>query len=256
MNVAARYQALLEVSESIATHKQIQTLVPELAVSLKRLVEFDGITVTLYHADRRLIELLLVHSEFEPPISIGHTFPVEDTPAILVLESHQPHYVPDLELDHRFPVVQDQMRRIGVQSYVIAPMVTARHGFLGGLNFGSLRKNAYTPEDVEFMAKVARQVAIAVENALTHEELARERDHLRVLLEVNNAVVSHLDTASLLNTITTSLRETLGIDFAGLGLFDKAGQIRRHVAGLSGGYRWADDVLPPGSPAHRACERL
>jgi len=68
---------------------------------------------------------------------------------------------------------------------------------LGGLHFGSLRKNAYSREDIEFMQHVARQVAVAVDNALNHEaaqayeeQLARERDRLRTLLEVNNAVVS------------------------------------------------------------------
>jgi len=47
------------------------------------------------------------------------------------------------------------------------------------------------------MQQVARQVAVAVDNALNfqaaqayQQQLARERDRLRVLLEVNNAVVS------------------------------------------------------------------
>jgi len=45
------------------------------------------------------------------------------------------------------------------------------------------------------MAQVAQQVAVAVDNALNHEaaavyeqELARERDRLRLLLELNNAL--------------------------------------------------------------------
>ena len=46
------------------------------------------------------------------------------------------------------------------------------------------------------MGQVARQVAVAVDNALNseaavayEEQLAHERDRLRTLLEVNNAVV-------------------------------------------------------------------
>ena len=49
------------------------------------------------------------------------------------------------------------------------------------------------------MQQVARQVAVAVDNALNSEaarayeqQLARERDRLRALLEINNAVVSCL----------------------------------------------------------------
>ena len=49
------------------------------------------------------------------------------------------------------------------------------------------------------MQQVAKQVAVAVDNVLHDEsaqsaqrQLTRERDRLQLLLEVNNAVVSHL----------------------------------------------------------------
>ena len=50
------------------------------------------------------------------------------------------------------------------------------------------------------MKHVAKQVAVAVDNVLhdksaesAQQQLARERDRLRLLLDVNNAVVSHLE---------------------------------------------------------------
>ncbi|MEI9970796.1 MAG: GAF domain-containing protein [Ignavibacteriota bacterium] len=86
------------------------------------------------------------------------------------------------------------MRANGVRSYCVLPLVTAQHDLVG-LAFGSERANAYSDEDIEFMQQVARQVAVAVDNALNHEaarayedQLKRERDRLSALLEINNAV--------------------------------------------------------------------
>jgi formate hydrogenlyase transcriptional activator len=70
-------------------------------------------------------------------------------------------------------------------------------------------------------------VAVAVDNALNHEaaqayeeQLARERDRLRTLLEVNNAVVSCLSSKQLFQAISASLRRTFGLDYASLLIHD------------------------------------
>ena len=107
------------------------------------------------------------------------------------------------------------------------PLFTAQRD-IGGLHFGSLQKDAYSPEDIEFMQQVARQVAVAVDNALNYEsarayeeQLARERDRLRALLEINNAVVSCLASKPLFQAISASLRRTFGLDYASLLIYDR-----------------------------------
>jgi formate hydrogenlyase transcriptional activator len=51
-------------------------------------------------------------------------------------------------------------------------------------------------------------------------QLARERDRLRLLLEVNNAVVAHLDLRDLLRAISTSLRHVVRHDMSVITLYD------------------------------------
>jgi formate hydrogenlyase transcriptional activator len=152
--------------------------------------------------------------------------PSSEAPTGLVLRTRQPYYVPDGDEEWRFPVLREVFRANGIQSFCVLPLFTAQRD-LGGLHFGSLRKNAYSPEDVEFMQHVARQVAVAVDNALNHEaaqayeeQLARERDRLRTLLEVNNAVVSCLSSRQLFLAISASLRRTFGLDYASLLIHD------------------------------------
>ena len=87
--------------------------------------------------------------------------------------------------------------------------------------------DAYSPDDIEFMQQVARQVAVAVDNALNYEaarayeeQLARERDRLRTLLEINNAVVELPGIKPLFQAISAPLRRTFGLDYASLLIHD------------------------------------
>ena len=90
-----------------------------------------------------------------------------------------------------------------VQSYYVVPLTTALRR-LGAMGFGSTRRRIYQETEIGFIQQVAQQVAVAVDNVLhdesarsAQEQLTHERDRMRLLLEVNNAVVSHLSLDDL-----------------------------------------------------------
>jgi formate hydrogenlyase transcriptional activator len=85
---------------------------------------------------------------------------------------------------------------------------------------------------------VAAQVAVAVENALNYQEarelqqqVVRERDRLKLLLDVNNAVVSNLALSELFRAIPASVRNAMQCDAACLSLPDHE-QTQLRVYGL------------------------
>ena len=53
----ARYEALLEVAESIAAHRNLSTLFADLSRCLNRLVSFDFISLTLLDPKERTFRL-------------------------------------------------------------------------------------------------------------------------------------------------------------------------------------------------------
>jgi formate hydrogenlyase transcriptional activator len=65
----------------------------------------------------------------------------------------------------------------GVKTFCAFPLL-ARDRVLGTLNIGRRRADAFTPEDVELVAQVAQQVAIAVDNGLAYREIARLKEQL------------------------------------------------------------------------------
>jgi formate hydrogenlyase transcriptional activator len=217
--ILARHETLLEVAESIASHRQLSTLFADLSRCLSRLVSFDFIALTLADPIERVVRLHILETDRPVKIEAPDPIPYGDTPTILALETRQPYYVPDLAQETRYPIIRERLQEHGIQSYCILPLFTA-HRDLGGLHFGSMEKNSYPPEDIEFMQHVARQVAVAVDNALNSEALERERDRLRVLLEINNAVVGHLACKPLFQAISESLRRSFGLDYVSLLIYD------------------------------------
>ncbi len=228
-----RYRALLEVSESIAIHRDLPELFRSLAESLHRLVTFDFICLTLPNPARNVVRLHVLEGSLPTRIQPGFEVPMVENVRRLVWENQQPLVISQLGHDERFPLVSDMLRQDGVQSLCVLPLTTA-HRRVGAMALGSVETSAYDAADLEFLRQVAAQVAVAVDNALNsqsaqtyQQELARERDRLRLLLEVNNALVSTLDLRQLLSAISSCLRRVMNHDYASLALYEPdARQVR------------------------------
>jgi formate hydrogenlyase transcriptional activator len=222
----ARYEALLEVAESIAAHRQLSTLFADLSRCLSRLVSFDYITLTLLDAKTHMLRLHILQTEHDVLGERPNETPIDQSSTGLALRTRQPYLVRDLAEAEDYPVLENLLRANAIQSYCVLPLFTAQRD-LGGLSFGALQKDAYSEDDIEFMQQVARQVAVAVDNALNHEaarayeeEIKRERDRLSALLEINNAVVACLSPKPLYQAISASLRRTFALDYASLLIYD------------------------------------
>ena len=222
----AQHHALLEVAEAIAQHRDLGELFHELADRLHRVVEFDYLTVTLHDAARNVMRLHILEAEGPRGIHPGAEFPVGETPSGWVWETQQPFILDDIGEETRFPALLQILRENGVKSACSVPLTTAQRR-LGVLSFGRLTPHRHTENEIAFLQQVARQVAVAVDNALNFEraqayqrQLAHERDRLRVLLEVNNAVVSKLDLHALLNAISASLRRVIHHEYTSLALYE------------------------------------
>jgi formate hydrogenlyase transcriptional activator len=256
------YQALLEVSESIARYGDLPELMGDLARRLRRVVPFDFISLLLHDPAAGGMRLHVLTSERPGDVRVGPDVTTVDSPGGRVWQSQEPIIIPDYERETRFPDMAPVWRAHGMRSGCYLPLTTARRR-LGTINFASTRPRTYDAADLELFRQVARQVAVAVDNALNFQEaqsyqhqLAGERDRLRLLLEVNNAVVAHLDLRELFRAIAAALRRVLRLDYASLALYDEARRLFRvHALDFPGGKGLVQEetVAPAeGAPASRA----
>ena len=221
-------QALLEVAEAIALHRDLGELFHDLAGRLHRVVQFDYLNLVLHDTARNVMRLHILETSQPTRVRPGLELPVGETPAGTVWETQQPLVVADIEQESRYPTLLQTLRQEQVKSFCMLPLTTA-HRRLGALGFGRTVLHRYSDTEVEFMQQVARQVAVAVDNALNYrsaqayqQQLAQQRDRLQVLLEVNNVLVSHLDVRELFEAIAACLRRVMHHEYTSLALYDPA----------------------------------
>ena len=231
-----RLRLLLEVSESIASHRDLDALFRDLARRLPPVVPFDYINVVLHVPERNVMRLAFLVTSEPSTFSLGQELPLEESPGGLVWKTQQSLTVNDITQERRFPWLMAKLRENGVQSFCVVPLTTAQRR-LGAMGFGTLQRRTYQEAELNFMQQVANQVAVAVDNALNYEaalasqkQLARERDRQQLLLEINNAVVSNLELDDVFTAISASLRKVIQHDGSSLVLYNpETGLLRVHV---------------------------
>lgn len=235
-----RLRLLLEVTESIASYRDLEALFRDLAQRLPPIVPFDYINVVLHEPSREVMRLWLLVTATPSTISPGLELPVDDSPGGLVWKTQRPLTVNDVTQECRFTRLMAMLRENGVQSFCVVPLTTAQRR-LGAMGFGSLQQRAYQEAEISFMQQVANQVAVAVDNVLHAEsaqsaqrQLKYERDRVQLLLEINNAVVSHLDLDDLFTAVSTCMRRVIQHDGSSLLLCDtETGEWRIRVLDFS-----------------------
>ena len=225
-----RLRLLLEVSESIASHRDLDQLLRDLARRLPEIVPFDYINVVLHESARNVMRLWLLVTSQPTTIRPGLELPVDESPGGLVWKTQESIMVEDVAIESRFPQLMAMLSENRVRSFCAVPLTTAQRR-LGAMGFGSLQQRTYQEAEIKFMQQVASQIAVAVDNALNFErahqaekETRRQFERERLMLEITNAVVSHLDLRDLLRAVSSCLRRVIPHDLAGLALYDPGTQ--------------------------------
>jgi formate hydrogenlyase transcriptional activator len=175
-SVLQQYRALLEVSESIISHRDLSGLFHDLAQRLQRVVGFDTINLILHNSERGVMHLHVQEAVQHTPIPCRE-LAIDASPGGWVWRHQQALLIPDLEQETRWPQLLDSLRAHGVRSACALPLTTARRR-LGAVGFTSSQAQAYGATDLDFLGQVAKQVAVAVDNALAFEQIAALKDQL------------------------------------------------------------------------------
>jgi formate hydrogenlyase transcriptional activator len=223
-----RYEALRQASGVIASQADLNGVLENLARFLPSVVRFEFLGVALHDPERNVARIYALGGALADRAEVGTEIPLaESSAAAIMLEEQKPIIVNDVEKETRFADIVERARPYGVRSMCLLPLTSPRRR-LGVLVFGATHPKDYDAEDLKLMSTVAAHVAVAVENALNFEEarsyqqlLARERDRLRLLLEVNNNVVSHLELGDLFQAVSSALRECFHHEYTGLWLFEE-----------------------------------
>ena len=237
-------EALLEVSEVIAQQRDLRVLFHDLADRLHAVVEFDFLSLVLHDPVRNVMRLHVLETRHPSEKPTGSESPVEGHPSGWVWQTQKTFVVADTASETRYPDFIPRLRQMGVRSLAIVPLTTAQRR-LGAMGFGRVVPERITEAELQFMRRVAAQVAVAADNALNSEssqayqrQLAEERDRLQVLLEINNILVTSRELAELFQGIVTALTRVIHHDYTSLALLDPVTNLLKiHALHFPGGYK-------------------
>ncbi len=166
--LVARYEALLRVNDVISRYQDLSELFRHIAVCLRSIVPFEVIAIGLHDKERDLMRLTLLDAAIETPLGVGITVPPDLIPGRKVMETQRPIIV-HVDDDSPFTFHKQKMREAGAKVSYHLPLSTSITR-LGVLALGSVREIEIDSEELEFLQRVANQVAVAIENTLNFEQ--------------------------------------------------------------------------------------
>ena len=246
-----RYRTLLEVSGAIASQPNLKAVLHSLRRLLSSVVAFDSVSLSLLSDNGKSVRLIAFDRGSEAyQVEIGTEFPHVGSAVGRALDEQKPIYIPDLQAElSKIPQLASQARLGTPHSAYIFP-ISISGKKLGALTFGIAQGEKFSPDDVELMTSVSSHVGVALESAIATDaaetyqrQLARERDRLRLLLEINNQVVTQLDVNELFRSASASIRKYFANDFTGFWLIDKqSNQLECAILDFPGGKGFLADI--------------
>lgn len=251
-----RWRTLLEINNALITKLNQNELFHAICEALKRVVPFGRVALILHDPAMGVLRLAALEGPFRGEnFAVGYEVGPESV-SRWVFDHHRPVLRKDLETESQFPTERLLLAE-GIRSLCALPLIV-REETCGVLFVGSAAKAQYSDDDVSFLQEVANQVALAVGNMKSYEEIGvlntqvtRTADHLRTLLEINNAIITNLSQEALLRSMAEALRRVVPFDRAALTLYHPDKDVFRFVgivgSSISDYFRPGLEIRPEGT---------
>ncbi len=150
----------------------------QIATSLRRVLQQDYLSVALHDEAKKTLR---VHA-LDFPAGKGlmqeeMVIPWKEAPASRALELGRPVVFGSADLTQLDNTVSRYLLAEGIRSHCAVPLMSRNRTF-GTLNVGRLEDNAFTPAEIDLLAQVAAQIALAVENALSFRQIEELKNKL------------------------------------------------------------------------------
>jgi formate hydrogenlyase transcriptional activator len=217
----ALYKAVMALSRSIAGRTDLRSLLSGVAESLRQIVIFDHLGLVLHDPGSNSMQGHILNEPGNPVLPTLR-LPVNEDPAGWVWLNQQPLVVSPVQSETRWPEFVRRAREFRISTLVLVPLTTG-HTRLGAFGFSSVAPLDPTPAEIAFLERVASEFAVAVESFFAKQEVIRERDRLRTLFDITDALVSKLDRDELFAAIADQLSKIVQHDCALLTLRNDTG---------------------------------
>lgn len=207
-------QLATEFSLGIATSLDLNTTVRSVLDHVSRLVPSDVLELKLWSEERHAL--------------IPYRFQQSSGGRVVTASLSQFGSLTNQLVERRAPFLLGNVRSelasngelLGIQSYLGIPL-TAGGELVGTLEAGQQNSGAFGSHDLDLLALVSGQAAIAIRNARLYEEEQKRRAELAGLANLNQALSSVRDMQDVFNRLVESVAPLFQTEIIGFMLFDE-----------------------------------
>lgn len=222
------------ICKAISTSLSLGEVLKLIVTNVVRVMNVKASLLRLLNRETNQLEIASYHGLSPAYVNKG---PVEYDASIDDALSGKPVSIYDITADRNARYRKDAERE-GIRSILSIPL-RFKDEVIGVLRMYTGEPVEYSDEDLNFVAAIAEQAAIAIVNARMFEQsVSKEREYLNVFQKVTDAVSGTLNVGEVLDLIVRKIPEVLHLKGATIRLLNETGTELKLVAahGLSEKY--------------------
>lgn len=217
---AEQESQLNDTLESIAGTLDLQEIAKELAQGMRRLVDFDRVTMVLVNEQDSAFDYLsaTLDEADEVIVSESQRGTLKNTALGYTFDKRQPqlYHARDKQAAEQFDDLKNWFEH-GENTTIYLPMVSASE-ILGVMHIGSDKVDAFDIETQQLLARTAKLVASTVQNARLFNQAVNLQILNRSVVESIQQGIVVLDSAGLIISINQFMRDKYNWDDSARGL--------------------------------------
>ncbi|MEL6149337.1 MAG: GAF domain-containing protein, partial [Chloroflexota bacterium] len=211
---------LLNVGQAVASSLELEEVLDRILEAIQTIVNFDGATVMLQAngvQDASEMVVRAMRGGIQGYVGM-HIYFTEDSLNTKVFRNGQPIIVDDVQKEIHFNGIhEDGSREEQTRSWICVPLVV-QNRFLGFINVDKFEPGYFTRRDADTVFALARQAAVAVDNARLFKAEQERRKVANSLIDVGRIVAATLDQDRVLTLILGQLQRVVNFDGATIQL--------------------------------------
>jgi formate hydrogenlyase transcriptional activator len=172
-----RLELLLDLTNRITSNLDLTELLRAVSGSVRQVMECDLVAITLLDSESGQFRMYALDFPNGKGFIHEELVTSQDRVSRRAFETLKPVIVNQFDPAEFGPENYQIALGEGLKTLCVAPLVN-RGRAIGVLCLGRKEDNSFSEHDAEFLAEVAGQVAIAIENALAYREISELKDKL------------------------------------------------------------------------------
>ncbi|MGE5591306.1 MAG: diguanylate cyclase [Bacillota bacterium] len=231
-NRAASLLTLAEVTRASQSSLEPQVLLRQVEMAMSRFFQFDRFALGMMDPSGETYRVIYQGGRQPPAGTSADASPVPGSILEWMVRENRPYWVPDVSQNSHF-VEDTQLLQAGLRSVVRAPL-WADDRVIGLCSMSSTKAGAFTLEDAELFADIARVVGLALEHARTHQELKERAAQVEVMSQIALAANASLNLSAVTNALERELHKVIPFHMMRLALLEDDGRSYRCLADTAG----------------------